>query len=154
MALKPGTSAPDFTLKNTKGADITLSDIYKDSQVVILFFPLAFSSVCSTELCQIRDNLKIYNSLNTKVIGISVDSFFTLREFKKKENLNFILLSDFNKNVSALYDSLYQKYYDMNGVSKRSVYVVDRKGLIKYAEVLEDSDQLPDFRELQRSLIK
>jgi len=136
------------------GEDLTLSEIYKDSQVVILFFPLAFSSVCSAELCHVRDNFKVYNSLNAKVIGISVDSFFTLREFKKKENLNFILLSDFNKKVSELYDTLYKEYFDMIGVSKRAVYVVDRNGLIKYVEVLEDSDQMPDFRALQRSLIK
>lgn len=154
MSLKPGTPAPDFTLKDTSGNNLTLSLINKENQVVILFFPLAFSSVCSAELCSVRDNMKIYNSLNARVIGISVDSYFTLREFKKKENLNFTLLSDFNKKVSARYGSLYNQYFDMEGVSKRSVFLVGRDGLIKHSEILDESDNLPDFRALQRALLE
>ncbi len=152
MALKKGTQAPDFTLQNTNGEEVSLSDFKGKSNVLLLFFPLAFSSICTRELCSVRDNMKLYESLDVEILGISVDSFFTLRELKKSENLNFTLLSDFNKEVSQKYQSLYDDYYDMKGVSKRSAYLVDTDGVIQYAEVLEDSSRLPDFESIRKSL--
>jgi peroxiredoxin len=147
-----GEIAPDFTLKNTDGQDVTLSARRGESSVVLLFFPLAFTGVCTTELCQMRDNMKIYDSLNATVLAVSVDSFFTLKEFKKMQNLNFDLLSDFNKTVSASYGALYESFFGMSGVAKRSAFVIDRDGIVRYAEVLEDAGKLPDFQAIQSML--
>ena len=85
-------------------------------------------------------------------MGISVDSFFTLKEFKKSQNLNFTLLSDFNKEVSSRYDALYDDYFGMKGVAKRASFVINKEGIIKYREILEDSAELPDFKALQQLL--
>lgn len=147
-----GKIAPDFTLQNTEGKKVSLADFRDKKNVVLLFFPLAFTSTCTDELCTIRDNMKMYNSLSAKVIGISVDSFFTLKEFKKSENLNFTLLSDFNKETSKKYNALYNDYYGMHGVSKRAAFVIDKEGKITHQETLEDSGQLPDFKAIQQAL--
>jgi peroxiredoxin len=156
MALEVGDIAPDFTLTNTSGNQVTLQDLQKESDgdVLLTFFPLAFSSVCTDELCTMRDNMKFYDSLNTTVAGISIDSFFTLKEFKKANNLKFPLLSDFNKEASKAYDVLYEDFFGMNGVSKRSVFVVGNDGKIKYSEILEDSGKLPDFKAIQKVLLE
>ncbi|GAA5520715.1 redoxin domain-containing protein [Aliifodinibius salicampi] len=151
MVPKVNTKAPDFTLKNTDGTGISLNDFSKRPKV-LFFFPLAFSDVCTDELCSIRDNMKLYNAFDAKVIGISIDSFFALKAFKRSENINFTLLSDFNKEVSARYGVLYDDYFGMKGVAKRSTFVIDREGLIQYKEVLEDSSDLPDFKSIQKSL--
>lgn len=144
--------APGFSLIDTERNKITLSDFEGKRHVVLLFFPLAFSSVCTKELCSTRDNMKIYNSLDAEVLGISVDSFFTLKAFKEANNINFTLLSDFNKKVSQLYDSLYEDYYGMKGVSKRSVFVIDKQGRIVHQEILEDSGNIPDLSKVQEFL--
>lgn len=151
MVPKINSKAPDFILKNSEGKDISLND-FKKRPIVLFFFPLAFSDVCTNEMCSIRDNMKLYNAFDAKVIGISVDSFFALKAFKKAENINFTLLSDFNKKVSALYNVLYNDYFGMKGVAKRSSFVIDREGFIQYKEVLEDSSNLPDFRSIQQLL--
>jgi len=148
------SKAPDFTLQNTKGEKVSLSDFYKVKNVVLLFFPLAFSSTCTKELCTIRDNMKLYNSLDAAVIGISIDSFFTLREFKKTKNLNFTLLSDFNSEVSKAYGVLNNDFYGMKGVSKRASFVIDKQGTIKHHEILEDASKLPDYKTIQQALNK
>ncbi|MGF1670247.1 MAG: redoxin domain-containing protein [Balneolaceae bacterium] len=148
MKYKNGDIAPDFTLKNSEGIDIALSDFRDKKEVVLLFFPLAFTRVCTEELCQARDNMKLYNSLDAEILGISVDSFFTLKEFKKAQNLNFSLLSDFNKRVSELYDCLYDDFYGMKGVAKRSAFVIGKDGRFRYSEILEDAGKLPDFKKI------
>jgi peroxiredoxin len=145
-------TAQDFTLPDTNGEKVSLSDFAGEKNVVLIFFPLAFSGVCTKELCSTRDNLKIYNSLDAVVMGISIDSFFTLKAFKEANNLNFSLLSDFNKEVSKKYDTLYEDFFGMRGVSKRSVFVIDKKGRITYQEVLENSDELPQFDKVQEAL--
>ncbi|WP_421774618.1 redoxin domain-containing protein [Gracilimonas sp.] len=145
-------TAPDFTLKNTKNEYVSLSDFLGERNVVLLFFPLAFSGVCTKELCSTRDNLKIYNSLDAEVFAISIDSFFTLKAFKEANNLNFTLLSDFNKEVSKKYDSLYDNYFGMKGVTKRSVFVINKEGRVVHQEILEDSGQIPDFSKVQEVL--
>lgn len=152
--MKPGDKAVPFMLKNSEGEDVTLAGLTDGKKAVLLFFPLAFTSVCTTELCTMRDNMKLYNSLNANVAGISVDSFFTLKEFKKANNLNFQLLSDFNKEVSASYGALYEEFHGMKGVSKRSAFVVNSEGVIEYAEVLESAGDLPDFKAIQEALKK
>lgn len=152
MKIKAGEKAPDFTLQDTEGEKITLSNIIGDNNVVLLFFPLAFTSTCTHEMCTMRDNMKMYNSLDARLIGISVDSFFTLKEFKKAENLNFTLLSDFNKEVSEKYGALYGDYFGMQGVSKRAAFVIDKEGEVVYQEILEDAGNLPDFEAIRETL--
>lgn len=152
MAITKGMQAPDFTLRNTEKQKITLSEL-KGKNVVLLFFPLAFTSVCTAELCNVRDNLSLYNATNAVVFGISVDSLYTLGKFKEEQRLNFDLLSDFNKEVSAAYDALYETFSnDMKGVSKRAAFVIDKDGVAQYAEVLENVGEQPDFSAIQKTL--
>ncbi|QGW27318.1 redoxin domain-containing protein [Phnomibacter ginsenosidimutans] len=152
MAVTVGQAAPNFTLFNTEKQPVSLEQ-YKGKNVLILFFPLAFTGVCTTELCNIRDNIGVYNNANAEVLGISVDSLFTLGKFKEEQNLNFQLLSDFNKDTAAAYGALYENFVlDMRGVAKRSAFIVDKDGNIAYAEVLESAGDLPDFAAIQAKL--
>ena len=152
MKLSIGDKAPEFTLRATDKSEISLGD-YSGKNLVVLFFPLAFTGVCTKELCGIRDNMNVYTSLNTEVVAISVDSLFSLEQFKESQGYNFPLLSDFNKDVSRAYGALYEDFVlGMKGVSKRSAFVVDSKGVIKYAEVLDDAQQLPDFDKVKEAL--
>lgn len=154
MALQIGELAPSFTLFNTEKKEISLSD-YKGKNVVILFFPLAFTSVCTAELCEMRDNIATYSKLNAEIIGISVDSIFTLGKFKAEQSLPFDLLSDFNKEVSTAYESIYENFVlGMKGVSKRSAFVIDGNGSIQYAEVLESAGDVPNFEAVKEVLAK
>jgi peroxiredoxin len=150
--MKKGDKAPDFSLQNTEGKYITLSDVTGEGKCLLLFFPLAFSGVCTDEMCRVRDNMKLYNSLKVNVAGISIDSFFTLREFKRSNNLNFMLLSDFNKTASRDYQCIYEDYYGMKGVSKRGAFVINRDKKILYAEILDQDDQMPDFNSIFKHL--
>ncbi|HEX3167146.1 MAG TPA: redoxin domain-containing protein [Chitinophagaceae bacterium] len=152
MNIEIGQPAPDFTLYDSAKNKITLSDM-KGHNVLLLFFPLAFTSTCTAELCSIRDNISFYNDVNAKVFGISVDSLHTLAKYKADQNLNFTLLSDFNKEVSSLYGSLYEMFgYNMKGVSKRSAFVIDKDGIIRYAEVLENASEQPNFKNITLTL--
>ena len=145
MALNIGDTAPSFSLYDTDKNAVQLTD-FQGKDLVILFFPLAFTSVCTTELCSIRDNIGDYNALNTEVVAISIDTPFTLGKFKAEQNLNFPLLSDFNKQVSKAYGAQYDEFVlGLKGVAKRSAFVVDPEGKIKYAEVLDDATKLPNF---------
>jgi peroxiredoxin len=138
-------TAPDFALFNSEKRKITLSEL-KGKNVVLLFFPLAFTSTCTKELCSTRDNIAFYNSMNAVVLGISVDSLFSLGKFKAEQSINFDLLSDFNKTTSKDYNSLYDTFiFEMHGVSKRSAFVVDKEGVIRYAEILENANEVPNF---------
>lgn len=152
MALKVGDKAPDFTLVNTDTKEVSLAD-YKGKNVVLLFFPLAFTGVCTTELCEMRDNIVTYSNLNAEVVGVSVDSPFTLAKFKEEQKLPFPLLSDFNKTTSEAYGSIYHDFVlGMKGVSKRSAFVIDKEGVIQHEEVLEDAGKIPDFTAVQSAL--
>ncbi len=153
MGLKKGDIAPLFTLYNTDKKEISLES-YRGQKVVLLFFPLAFTGVCTQELCQIRDEKSEYESLNATVLGISVDSIFSLEKFKEQEGYNFDLLSDFNKEVSQAYGCIYEDFaFGMQGVSKRSAFVVDQEGMIQYCEVLEKPTDLPNFDEIKSTLV-
>jgi peroxiredoxin len=146
------SSAPDFTLYDTTKSPVSLHD-FKGKKVVLLFFPLAFTSVCTKELCYVRDNIGLFNNIDAVVLGISVDSLYTLAKFKEEQALNFTLLSDFNKEVSKLYNALYDDFsYNMKGVSKRASFVIDRQGTIHYAQVLEKAGDFPDFEAIKASL--
>src|SRR5580704_3949780 len=129
-SIKVGQEAPNFTLYDSDKQKITLSD-YKGKNVLLLFFPQAFTGTCTKELCSTRDNIALYNQANAQVFGISVDSIFTLAKYKEDQQLNFPLLSDFNKETSAAYGSLYTDFvFDMKGVSKRSAFVLDKNGVV------------------------
>jgi len=150
--IETGQKAPSFELYNSEKEKVKLED-YKGKNVLLLFFPLAFTSTCTAELCSVRDNLANYNQLNAQVFGISVDSLHTLNRFKQDQQLNFPLLSDFNKEVSTAYGSLYETFdYGMKGVSKRSAFVIDKEGVVKYAEVLENAGEVPDFTAINQAL--
>jgi peroxiredoxin len=154
MNVQLNKQAPDFKLFNTDKKSIALSDS-KGKNVVLLFFPLAFTSTCTEELCSTRDDLNFYNDVNAVVYGISVDSVFVLKKFKEALDLNFDLLSDFNKEVSESYDSLYKQFIlGMKGVGKRSAFVIDKNGIIQYAEILEDAGKIPDFSAIKLCLKK
>jgi len=147
-----GTPAPDFTLYDSDKKKVSLSD-YKGKNVLLLFFPQAFTGTCTKELCSTRDNIALYNQADAQVLAISVDSVFTLAKYKEDQQLNFPLLSDFNKEVSTTYGTLYDTFvFDMKGVSKRSAFVVDKQGMVRYAEVLETASDLPNFDAIRNTL--
>lgn len=152
MSITVGQQAPDFSLFNTEKKEVKLSD-FLGKKVIIHFFPQAFTGNCTTQLCTMRDNLNYYTNLNAVVLGISVDSVFTLGKFKEVENYNFDLLSDFNKEVSRSYGALYEDWIlNMKGVSKRSAFVIDETGKVIHAEVLESAGDLPDFNKIEAAV--
>jgi glutaredoxin-dependent peroxiredoxin len=152
MAITAGENAPTFSLYNTN-KHLTELDKLRGKKVLLLFFPAAFTSTCTKELCAIRDDLSWYNNVNAEVFGISTDAVYTLIRYKADQNLNFELLSDFNKEVSALYGALYETFsFGMKGVSRRAAFVIDENGVVKYAEVLESAGDLPDFERVRAAL--
>jgi peroxiredoxin len=145
MSITIGQPAPQFTLLSTEVKPVSLSD-FKGKKVVIHFFPFAFTGVCTTQLCTMRDNFGFYEGINAEVLGISVDSPFTLAKFKEENNYQFPLLSDFNKEVSSAYGAIYEEFVlGLKGVAKRAAFVIDEDQNIIYAEVLESAGDLPNF---------
>lgn len=154
MKIEIGQPAPDFSLYDTTRTKISLADL-KGQNVLLLFFPQAFTRVCTKELCSVRDNIGYYDNVNAKVFGISVDSVNTLAKYKQDQGYNFSLLSDFNKEVSSAYGALYETWVlDMKGVSKRAAFVIDKTGIIQYAEVLENAGEEPNYEAIQKTLEK
>ena len=152
MALLTGQKAPQFSLYNSEKNKVSLAD-YAGKNILLLFFPQAFTGVCTKELCAIRDDISQYNNTNAVVLGISVDSVFTLEKFKAEQNYNFDLLSDFNKEVSTAYGCIYTDWIlDMKGVSKRAAFIIDKEGDIAYAEVLESAGDMPNFETINEML--
>ena len=150
--LTVGQKAPEFTLFNSDKKEVSLTN-FQGKNVVILFFPMAFTSVCTAELCEMRDNISTYSGLNADILGISVDSPFTLAKFREDQKLPFDLLSDFNKEVSQAYDTYYETFVlNLKGVSKRSAFVIDKNGVVQYAEVLESAGDVPNFQAIQETL--
>lgn len=149
MSLRIGDQAPDFSLYSSDKELVHLHD-FKGKNVVLLFFPLAFTSTCTKELCSTRDDIAIYNGLDTEVLGISTDSPQSLNRYKADQQLNFKLLSDFNKEAIRAYDVIYEQFsLNMRGVAKRAVFVIDAEGIIRYIEVLEIAGNLPDLAAVQ-----
>lgn len=147
-----GDKAPAFSLYASDKSKVSLSD-FKGKNVVLLFFPQAFTGVCTKELCTFRDSIGLYDELNAQVLAISVDSIFTLAKFKEDQGYNFPLLSDFNKKLSKKFGAMYDTFvFDMKGVSKRAAFVIDGKGVVRYAEVLESAGNLPDFDAIKETL--
>lgn len=152
MALQVGDQAPDFKLFSSELKEVSLQD-FAGRKVVIQFFPMAFTGTCTTQLCTMRDSFGYYEGINAAVIGISVDSPFTLAKFKEDQAYQFPLLSDFNKEVSQAYGAFYDEFvFNLKGVSKRAAFVIDEAGKITYAEVLENAGDLPDFEAIKQVL--
>ncbi len=150
MSLTLGQQAPDFTLPSSDKEMVSLSNL-AGKPVLILFFPFAFTGVCTNELCNIRNTFKLYES--TEVLAISVDSPFTLGVFKEENQFPFQMLSDFNKTASQAYGAFYDEFvFGLKGVSKRSAFVLDKDHKIVYAEVLESAGDLPSFEAIQQAI--
>jgi peroxiredoxin len=152
MSIQVGEKAPIISLYDTDKKQVSLG--VSEKNTVILFFPLAFSGNCTVELCNIRDNISLYNTTDAEVLGVSIDSLFVLGKFKTDQNLNFPLLSDFNKVAAKAYGVLYETFpvFEMQGVSKRAAFVVDKAGVVRYAEVCPTPGELPDFTAIQACL--
>lgn len=145
MSLQVGDQAPDFKLFSSELKEVSLAD-YKGKKLVVHFFPMAFTGTCTTQLCTMRDSFGYYEGMNASVVGISVDSPFTLAKFKEDQAYQFPLLSDFNKEASTAYGALYEEFvFNLKGVSKRAAFVIDEEGKVVYVEVLENAGDLPDF---------
>jgi peroxiredoxin len=155
MAIETGTKAPLFTLKSKTAEglqDVALESNLGKKNTVLLFFPFAFTSVCTEEMCTIRDSFASYAALDAEVYGVSVDSPFSQEAMAQKEGINFPLLSDFNKDVSEAYDVLYEDFIGFKGVSKRSAFVVNKAGEITFSWSSDDPKQLPDFDAIKAAL--
>lgn len=152
MALQPGDKAPSFTLFNSEKEEVSLAN-YAGKNLLILFFPQAFTGTCTKELCDMRDNIVNYQNMGCDVVAISVDSLFTLAKYKEVNAFPFPLLSDFNKETSRAYGSIFEEWINnMKGVSKRSAFVVDGEGTLRYAEVLEKAGDLPNFEAINATI--
>lgn len=156
MALRTGQRVPDFSLPDTDKKERNLSEFTQKGKTVLLFFPFAFSGVCDKEMCVFRDGASRLNSLNAQVVGISVDSLFTLKVFAQTYNLQFPLLSDFNKKVSKVYGVLHDTWvaFGYKGVSKRAAFVLDGKGILRYKWVTDVPGNEPPYEEIISALGK
>ncbi len=154
MMITKGVTAPELNLYNTDKVLVNLADYHNKKNVLLLFFPLAFTSTCTSELCSVRDNVKTYHNDTTEVFGISVDSVYCLAAYQEKLNLNYPLLSDFNKVASQQYGLLYESFSAMKleGVSKRAAFLIDKEGVIQYCEILENANDVPDFNKIESAI--
>jgi glutaredoxin-dependent peroxiredoxin len=151
MPVDVGSKAPDFTLTNQDRQPVTLSE-QRGKPVVLAFFPAAFSSVCTKELCTFRDSMARLGQANAQVYGISVDTFFTLKAFQDHEKLTFPLLSDFNKQVIRDYGVFNEDMIGLKGIAKRGVFVLDKDGVVRHREVLDDARNEPDYDAVYKTL--
>jgi peroxiredoxin len=154
MAVEVGSRAPDFTLVNQDRENVTLSDETKKGNVVLAFFPGAFSGTCTKEMCSFRDTMSNFTSVNANVLGISTDTFFVLKAWRDQQHLPFPLLSDYNKQVITIYDVANPDMIGLKNIAKRAVFVIDGSGVVRYREVLEDARNEPDYGRLNEALAK
>ncbi|MFQ3671704.1 MAG: redoxin domain-containing protein [Verrucomicrobiia bacterium] len=157
MAIPVGTKAPHFTLKSKSGdalQDISLADQLGKKNTVLLFFPLAFTSVCTQEMCDISQGLQEYAALNAAVYAISVDSPFAQEAWAQRERITIPLLSDLNKKVSEAYGTLLPDLIGLGSVSARAAFVIDKEGVIQYSEQTPTPKELPDFNAIKETLKK
>jgi peroxiredoxin len=155
MAIPVGTKAPDFTLKSKTAsglADVKLSAGFGHQNTLLLFFPLAFTSVCTQEMCDITSGLNAYANLNAKVIGVSVDSPFTQEAWAQKEKIGVTLASDLNKKVAEAYGVLLPDLVGLGAVSARAAFVIDKQGVIQYSEQTPTPKELPNFAAIKTVL--
>ena len=157
MAISVGTKAPDFNLKSKQAsglADVKLSNNFGKKNTVLLFFPLAFTSVCTKEMCDLTAGLGAYTSLNADVIGVSVDSPFTQEAWAKTNNIQVKLASDLNKTVTKAYDVLFPMLAGVGDTSARAAFVIDKNGVVQYSEQTATPKELPNFDAVKAALAK
>ncbi len=152
MSVDGGAKAPDFTLHNQDRQDVTLSEELKKGPVVLAFFPAAFSGTCQQEMCTFRDSASELNKVNAQVLGVSVDTVFALKAWGDQHKLGFPLLSDFNKEVLPKYGVLNPDMIGLKGIAKRAVFVIDRGGVVRHREVLEDARNEPNYDSIRKTL--
>ena len=153
MSVDVGAKAPDFTLTSDERQPVTLSQ-QRGKPVVLAFFPAAFSSICEKELCTFRDSMSRLNQAHAQVYGISVDTFFALKAFHDQQKLTFPLLSDFNKEVIRQYDVFNEDMIGLKGIAKRSTFVIDKDGVVRHAEILDDARNEPNYDKVFEALSK
>ncbi len=152
MALQKGDKAPSFKLVDTDKKEVSLED-FKGKILILHFFPAAFTGTCTAQLCAIRDGIGMYHNDKADVVAVSVDSVFSLIRFKAEQNLNFTVLSDFNKEVSKAYGVLLHDFVlGMKDVSHRSVFLIDGNGIIQYSQMVDKQSDMPDFEALNAAL--
>ncbi|MGI8907260.1 MAG: redoxin domain-containing protein [Candidatus Sumerlaeaceae bacterium] len=153
MAIEVGQDAPDFELPLAGAKEkFKLSDYKSKQPVVLLFFPLAWTSVCTQQMCDTRDAMGQYDGLGAKVVGISVDSPFALDKFKQEQGVNFDMASDFNREACDAYGCKYDELIGLKGVAKRSAFVIGKDGKVKYAKVNDNAKEVPSASEIQAAL--
>lgn len=152
MAVDVGTKAPDFTLPDQDRQPVTLTERLAHGPVVLAFFPAAFSGVCTKEMCTFRDAMADLKRLHAQVLGVSVDTFFALKAWADAQKLTFPLLSDFNKDVIRKYGVVNPDMIGLKDIAKRAVFVIDRNGLVRHNEVLDDARNEPDYEKVKRAL--
>ena len=152
MAVQVGSKAPEFTLVNQDRAPVTLSQELSHDNVVLAFFPGAFSGTCTKELCNFRDTMVNFKKVNARVLGISTDTFFALKGWDDQQHFGFPLLSDYNKDVIRAYGVVNPDMIGLKDIAKRAVFVIDRDGVVRYREVLEDARNEPDYGKLSEAL--
>jgi len=152
MSVAVGSKAPAFTLASKPGNPVDLSATLGKHKTVILFFPLAFSPVCQTEMCTFRDQWKKWEGLDCKLFGVSIDSPFVVEKFRELENIPFPLLSDFNREMATAYGALHADLMGLKGVAKRAVFVIDATGVVRYAWVSEDPRVQVDFEAIEKAV--
>ena len=152
MSVDVGSKAPDFTLPNQDRAPVTLSDELKKGPVVLAFFPGAFSGVCTSEMCTLRDATAELNTVNAQVLGVSTDTFFALKAWADAQTFTFPLLSDYNKEVIAKYGVVNPDMIGLKNIAKRAVFVIDRSGVVRHREVLDDARNEPDYAKLKQAV--
>ena len=152
MQITVGSKAPDFTLVNQDREPVTLSEQLVRGPVVLAFLPGAFSGVCTTEMCTFRDSMPELKKISARVLGISTDTFFTLKAWADAENFRFALLSDYNKDVIRRYDVVNPDMIGLKDIAKRAVFVIDRSGTVRHCEVLDDARNEPDYGKVKQAL--
>ena len=152
MSATVGSKAPDFTLVNQDREPVRLADQVGSANIVLAFFPGAFSGTCTKEMCTLRDSMSQLNSLGAKVYGISTDTFFSLKAWGDEQRLGFPLLSDFNKEAINAYDVVNPDMIGLKNIARRAVIAIDKKGVIRYREVLDDARNEPDYVKLKMAL--
>jgi glutaredoxin-dependent peroxiredoxin len=152
MSIDVGSKAPDFTLMNQDREPVTLSAALQTGPVVLAFFPAAFSSTCTSEMCTFRDSIAALDPSRAQVLGVSTDTFFTLKAWADQQRFTFPLLSDYNKDVIRQYDVVNPDMIGLKDIAKRAVFVIGRDGVVKHREVLDDARNEPDYDKVRASL--
>jgi len=157
MAIPVGSKAPDFSLKSKQASglvDVKLSNNFGRKNTLLLFYPLAFTSVCTQEMCDISSGLNAYSSLNADVVGISVDSPFAQEAWAQKEKIGITLASDLNKKTAQAYGTLLADLLGLGSVSARAAIVIDKQGIVQYSEQTPSPKELPNFKAIKATLAK